>query len=638
MRFNEMYIFPFEEIRRGSDIIIYGIGNVGKSFFNQATALQYCNVVATVDKEADKWGVTRYNTVRPDQIGEFTYDFLVIAVASQVTAEQIRHELSTQYDVPNEKIVFSANRRTPISMSNTSLSQWIDSHEIVKKELEQFWKERVGDVSYFRNVTDEILKLRREHREKETDALISYFRQYLKEDNKVKDKLVVLRLLYMIDCFDREAMQIFIQTLEKLDDYDARMWLLYDLSVMEGNEPECRYDEYYLDKRRVMGESAAHYYENNGAKERNVIGRRVAITCFTMGNERSSHNALVIPYANEMVRQGCEVAIFPMDLFRYRYGECFIQPMVPLEQCARDFAEDHRKLLDSRVKVFYNEGESIQERVAHFMSALAEYTPSVVYDVCGEYSFLSSLVKQSFYVVALPLRGYASSACFDKYMCRDKEICISENERYHSVREEQMVEALVCSYAQTAKKEYRREDYGIANDVFVITTVGERLKKELTSEFVDCVCAFLEENPKTCWILVGEKIGSYVKEQYGSLFAEKRIIEWGYEKDLIGFYTMCDVYWNPNRMGAGGSIVGAMRCGIPIVTTDFPSDILPRLGKENAIKGGYGDCRRYVERLYKDPAFYMEKSELMRERMKISSVAEYVRKLLEVGENGSLRK
>ena len=74
------------------------------------------------------------------------------------------------------------------------------------------------------------------------------------------------------------------------------------------------------------------------------------------------------------------------------------------------------------------------------------------------------------------------------------------------------------------------------------------------------------------------------------------------------------------------------------MTTDFPSDILPRLGKENAIKGGYGDCRRYVERLYKDHSFYMEKSELMRERMKISSVAEYVRKLLEVGENGSLRK
>lgn len=153
----------------------------------------------------------------------------------------------------------------------------------------------------------------------------------------------------------------------------------------------------------------------------------MAIICFTMGNERSSHNALVIPYANEMVRQGREVAVFPMDLFRYRYGECFIQPMVPLEQCARDFAEDHRKLLDSRVKVFYNEGESLQERVAHFMSALTEYAPSVVYDVCGEYSFLSSLVKQYFYVVALPLRGYASSACFDKYMCRDKEICISEN-------------------------------------------------------------------------------------------------------------------------------------------------------------------------------------------------------------------
>ena len=76
--------------------------------------------------------------------------------------------------------------------------------------------------------------------------------------------------------------------------------------------------------------------------------------------------------------------------------------------------------------------------------------------------------------------------------------------------------------------------------------------------------------------------------QFEKLVLEGRIIKWGYENDLIGFYNgICDVYWNPNRMGAGGSIGSAMRCGLPIVTTNFPSDVLPRLGLENVVDGDY---------------------------------------------------
>ena len=181
-------------------------------------------------------------------------------------------------------------------------------------------------------------------------------------------------------------------------------------------------------------------------------------------------------------------------------------------------------------------------------------------------------------------------------------------------------------------KGYRREDYGIAEDAFIITTVGERLKNELTIEFVDCVCGFLIENPETVWILVGEKIGNYAKENYHELFENRQIMEWGYEKNLLSFYALCDIYWNPARMGAGGSIAGAMRCGLPIVTTDFPSDILPRIGRENVICGGYTECRTYVEKLFFDSALYKEKSELMKARMQVSGIPEYVQILLDVGE------
>ena len=115
-----------------------------------------------------------------------------------------------------------------------------------------------------------------------------------------------------------------------------------------------------------------------------------------------------------------------------------------------------------------------------------------------------------------------------------------------------------------------------------------------------------------------------------TLFENRQIMEWGYEKNLLSFYALCDIYWNPARMGAGGSIAGAMRCGLPIVTTDFPSDILPRIGRENVICGGYTECRKYVEKLFFDSALYKEKSELMKARMQVSGIPEYVQILLDL--------
>lgn len=631
MRFNEFFVFPFEKVKRGSDIIIYGIGNVGKCFYNQVTVLKYCNVVAAADKEADKMWEARYRIIYPEEIKNCVYDYVVIAVASSVAARQIEKDLYQKYNVPKEKIVFAGNCRVPISLSNTNLEQWLASEETMKTELERFHRARIGDISYFSVISEEMFKLKATHQNEKIETVIAYFKDYLLQNNDVKNKIVILRLLYLAGCFDAACMEKFMHCVAQLDNYDARMWLLYDISLIEGNMQESRYANYYIDKRRLMIENAEFYYKIGHIKKRNKAGNKVAIISFTLGNERSSHNALVMPYANEMCRRGCEVVIFPMDLFRYRYGECFIQPIVPLEQIAKEHEEVHKELLDEGVRVVYNEGESIKERIANLMDTLISYNPDVVYDMCGEYSFLSPLIKQAFYVVALPLRGYASSACFDIYMCRDKEICINENKYFHSIEETQMIEALVCSEAVPIKQRYERKDYDIPEETFVITTVGERLRNELTPEFVDCVCSFLRENRNACWILVGEKIGSYIKEFNEDLFQNRQIIEWGYEKTLSSFYALCDVYWNPKRMGAGGSMASAMRCGIPIVTTTFPSDILPRLGKENAVPGDYVDCKKQVERLYADKEFYREKSELMKNRMKISSVAEYVQKLLEAG-------
>lgn len=634
MNFNEIFLFPFEKIKKDSDIIIYGMGNVGKCFYNQITSIKYCNIIATADKAANGYKEFRYNVIRPEQIQDYIYDYIVIAVASAGSARKIQNELTSIYNVPKEKIIFTPNRKVQVCLSNTDLTNWLNSVDVMKNELRVFWLTRVGNVNYFANIVECIHKLKAEHEEKKIEEIKRYFKDYLYTDDSVKNKIVILRIMYMSDCFDAELMELFVKCIFQLDNYESRIWMVYDLSIIEGNEQNCRYQNYYIDKRKLMDENVSHYYNMEVDSKKKSDNNRIAIVSFTLGNERSSHNALIVPYANEMARQGREVTIFPMDLLRYRYGECFIQPLVPLEQIAENFEWIHEELFIPCVKIVYNQGESIKERICNLINCLIEYNPYVVYDFCGEYSFLSPIICQRFYTVALPIRGYASSACFDVYMCRDKQICMKENEYYHSIDTEKMVEALVCTYPQQSKEKYKRQDFNIDKNAFVITTVGERLRKEVTAEFVDCVCVFLKEHEDACWILVGEKINNYIYEYYYELLQNEQIIEWGFEKNLQEFYAICDIYWNPNRMGAGGSIVTAMRCGLPIVTTDTPSDVLPRLGVENTINGDYNDCRKYVEELYNNRKLYKEKSQLMQERMKISSVKEYVGKLLEVGEEG----
>ena len=634
MRHNEIFLFPFEKIEKGSNILLYGMGTVGICFYAQITSMKYCKMVAAVDQNADKRRA-RYNLIKPEEINEYNYDYIVIAIDSVEKGQQIKNELISRYNIPEAKIVFDSNRRTLVCLSDTNLEHWMHSIEVMENELESFWLSKVGTVSYFSNIIAEIKKLKAEHQEKKISEIKKFFLEYLHSNAPVKDKIVILRILYYSDCFDKELMELYISSASQLDNYEARMWMALDITIIELNTPSCRYADYYLDKRKLVENSAFHFYNCSSNKHSRTNNNKVAIVSMALEDEKFSHNPLIISCANEMARQGKEVTVFPIDLFRYQYGECFIQPITPFKQKSEEYKEIHKKLFNPKVVIVYTRGKSFRERISHFMDRLIEYDPYVVYDFCGEYSYLSPLIHKLFYVVALPMRGYASSGCFDKYVCRDKQICINENNIYHSVNENQMVDALMTSRYQTKLSErgYQRADFNLPEDAFIITTVGSRLRKELTPEFIDCVCEFLKEHNNACWILVGEKINNYINEYHQELVAKKQIIKWGYEKNLLAFYAMCDIYWNPDRMGAGGSMGWAMKCGIPIVTTIFPSDILPRLGMENAINGGYDECKKYVERLYNDPILYREKSQLMKDRMNISSTEEYIHKLLEAGES-----
>ncbi|MBE5837073.1 glycosyltransferase [Butyrivibrio sp.] len=624
MRTKEFYVFPYERIPKGSRIIIYAMGKVGRSFFDQLTTINYCEIVACVDKHANSEVETKYNIVLPTEIQRYNYDYIVISVESDALAGQIKRELCQTYGVDPAKCVYLSDRKIIAQTVVYSLTSALNDRKIMNEALSNYWvnESRVSD--FFFEWIEEIKGLDLEEKEKIRDYIISFA-----DGTNYKNNILIYRFLYESRLLNEEIFRQYLADIKQLSRTDEKVWSLFDISIMELNYSSLRYPDFYCDKRAII-KSCFDEVEvpTNSYK---ADGKRIAIICMELRGEGSSHNGLIIPYANELDRQGIKVGIFPLDLHRYRLGETFMQPINPMEMNSKLFKEYHDESINKNIDIYYPVGEDMIERATNTLKWMVDFSPMTVLDFCGEYSYFSGKINQLFKVIAMPMRGYCTSSACDLYFCRNLELCEKENEKYHSVNKEQMVEALICSIPVLAQHQFVRKDYGIADNAFVITTVGGRLNSEATPEFCEVVCDFLEDNDDACWILVGGKYPKYLNdnERCIRLCDEKKIVKWGYEYDLVGFYEgICDVYWNPDRTGAGGSMGSAMRCGLPLVTTRFPSDVLPRLGLENAVNGGYVECKKYVQKLHDDKDFYLQRSKLMKDRMQISSIETYIKLLI----------
>ncbi|MCR5420340.1 MAG: glycosyltransferase [Lachnospiraceae bacterium] len=102
-----IYLFPFERIPRGSGIIIYGNGLVGKSFCRQIKHSGYCRIIAIADRNADKEG--DYHIIQPTEIYKKDYDYVLVAVSKKEMAMEMKEVLKKE-GINEEKIIWSEYR------------------------------------------------------------------------------------------------------------------------------------------------------------------------------------------------------------------------------------------------------------------------------------------------------------------------------------------------------------------------------------------------------------------------------------------------------------------------------------------------------------------------------------------------
>lgn len=104
--YNDRYMFPFARVPKNSNIVLYGAGSVGQTYYDQLRRARYCNVIAWVDKNYSKYRTNGgLNVDSVETMDKLDFDYVVIAVLSLQFTKMIKRELLDK-GIDEEKIVW----------------------------------------------------------------------------------------------------------------------------------------------------------------------------------------------------------------------------------------------------------------------------------------------------------------------------------------------------------------------------------------------------------------------------------------------------------------------------------------------------------------------------------------------------
>lgn len=96
------FLFPFSGVKKGSNIILYGMGTYGKRLYHFLRETQFCNIVAAVDRNYEELCSQEFSVKSPEAISKCDYDAVVVTMSFAKTQEMVYEYLIKE--CPKEKI------------------------------------------------------------------------------------------------------------------------------------------------------------------------------------------------------------------------------------------------------------------------------------------------------------------------------------------------------------------------------------------------------------------------------------------------------------------------------------------------------------------------------------------------------
>lgn len=122
------YLFPFEKIKQGTNIVIYGAGIMGTEYLKQLLMTKYCNIVGMLDRnylEYSKYMIPVYSIT---DIKKLQFDYILVALRAESNYNAVKDELLLR-GVDENKIIKGLVRQE-VSLSTIEKNDSLAAFEL----------------------------------------------------------------------------------------------------------------------------------------------------------------------------------------------------------------------------------------------------------------------------------------------------------------------------------------------------------------------------------------------------------------------------------------------------------------------------------------------------------------------------
>ncbi|WP_432467953.1 hypothetical protein [Agarivorans sp. Z349TD_8] len=146
-----------------------------------------------------------------------------------------------------------------------------------------------------------------------------------------------------------------------------------------------------------------------------------------------------------------------------------------------------------------------------------------------------------------------------------------------------------------------RAELKLPSDKFLISVVGNRLKSELSEEWIDSAKKILNDFDDIVFVFIGS-----LEHEICHFFEKEidQVVFLNYQPDLYSVINLTNLYYNPDRSGGGISALMALGAGIPVATLSRIYSDVAWWVQERFSFNTYDDIFSYIVNCKVDLNFY----------------------------------
>mgnify|MGYP004639557925 FL=1 len=520
---------------------------------------------------------------------------------------ELKKKISNEFNYLKKKNLKRKNGKTKYEIES-----YLENPELWHIDVCKFLQYGDGNIEYFKNMYIGLKNYTNDEKYLKIQSLL-----HLCSDNY--ERIICYRFLMDLEILSSDDLRKYNEIILKTKQIDMKYCLHLDVNGYVFRHKNCIYPEYYNDRRKTI-KSLIDVYWDEEAIFRNVDNNRIAILTNFLGDSLAATTTYILDDSLALCNAGKEVEIFVAGHHFWNPKDAFLNMKTPLTDDFEKYAKEHERLTEGKIKIHYIKGNTIDSRLHNCVHAIQKFDPCAVIDYSSQKAFESAVVMNYYPVLYVSLTGYSTCDMFHKIMCSNVKMWTEQNEIYHSIDTKDLIPYDKPIRKVLPKNVFSRKKFGFLETDFLLVTVGNRIEFELEKQCVDAIIPVIEKYSHIKWIIVSPNEYKYIKDKYSKLVKNKKIVFWGFEKDISGLYTMCNAYVNPNRTGGGASIAYAMHMGLPILMNNYPSDALPYVGIENTTEN-YSGMAEKLEKFVNDDFYYQQWKEKTLQRANAYSTA-----------------